>query len=207
MDPRDEFQANLIRNLISDLDVLIFHNSAFDVPNLTLNGLMRPTDIAKVEDTLIYARLAEPDELVQKNLAAVATRYLGLDPSGITMNQVFKELGMKITEGWRNFDLDRPCYIYGAAWDALVTARLRDPLKRAAHSRLTTGHPFGHMGLDSSTAWDLVERTGDQQIVPAPQCRVCVLMRVSGQVHQPTARGTAEAFQVLNSHGWCRQRR
>jgi DNA polymerase-1 len=158
LDPREEFQANLIRNTIADLDVLIFHNSPFDVPNLVLNGLMTEQDIAKVEDTMIYARLAEPDRLTKKDLTTLTVRYLELSPSHKTRNQVFKELGFKISEGWEHFDLDRPSYIFGAAWDGLVTARVRDLVKNAAHRRLTTGHPFRVWGLSSHDAWKLVER-------------------------------------------------
>jgi DNA polymerase I len=158
LDPRDPVQSKIIRDLTSGLDTLIFHNSAFDVPNLILNGLMRIEDIAKVVDTILYARLAEPSEFGGNTLSTVGERYLGLTPDGASMTQIFREIGWKKSDGYRYSDLHMPFYIYGAAWDALITARVRDVVRNAAGSRLTNDHPFTKTGLDAHEAWDLVER-------------------------------------------------
>lgn len=148
-----------MRCAIQQLKELIFHNAAYDVPNLVINGLMRIEDCNKVSDTLLWARMAEPDEITtKKSLTACGTRYLGMDPEGETMNQVFRSLGMKIADGYRRFDLDRPMYIIGAAMDAITTARLSPKVQAAARDRVTKGHPFSHIQLGASEVDGLLER-------------------------------------------------
>jgi DNA polymerase I len=113
-----------------------------------------------VTDTLLYARLAEPSVIVRKSVEECAVRYLGAARPSTTMNKVFRELGLTIKEGWRTFDVDRPVYVFGAAMDAILTARLEPVIRQAAFNRLTSGHPWIHSpyGVREDEAWRLVER-------------------------------------------------
>lgn len=137
---------------------LVFHNSAYDVPNLCINGLMTVEQCNKVIDTMIYARLAWPDTLSSKTLESLCGDLLGLKSGDPTMTKIFNQLGMTKAEGYRRFDLDRAEFIFRAAMDGLVTARILDPIRDAAYSTLTENHPFTRMGITGDAAWELVER-------------------------------------------------
>lgn len=158
LDPRDEVQAKLVSWAFDNATELIFHSSPFDVPNLAMNGLFRPEHAAKVTDTLIWARGAEPDNSISKNLGDCGKRYLGLSTDkGI--KTAMKAAGMTSTDQYyREMDLDRPFYARGAASDAVVTARLRDRVRQAYLTRLTVGHPFAEWGVEGEEAQTLVER-------------------------------------------------
>jgi DNA polymerase I-like protein with 3'-5' exonuclease and polymerase domains len=160
LDVRDPAQHALAVWAFGRLDKIIFHNSPYDVPNLGMSGLWRPEWCSKVVDTLLYARLAEPSVIMKKSVEECAARYLGIAKSTTTMNRLFRELGLTIAEGWKRFDLDRPVYVFGAAMDAIVTARLEEPVRRAAMDTLTTGHPWtaSPYGVRGYEAKRLVER-------------------------------------------------
>jgi hypothetical protein len=119
---------------------------------------MRIEDCNKVVDTLVYARLAEPGQLVRKGLSDLAERYLGLKPGSTSKNQIFKEMGFTVKEGWKIWDLNRPAFIYGAAADALVTARVLDHVRLTAVESMTKEHPYTSTGLDLGQASDVAER-------------------------------------------------
>lgn len=157
LDPRDPAQHRIIRFTIEHARQLVFHNSAFDVPSLAINGLFRAEDCFKVVDTLIWARLAWPSVITKKDLESVAIRLLGGERS-VPMKAIFKMLGLTQTDGWRQFDLDRPVYVLGAAKDAIATARILEPVRRAAIATLTTGHPFTDWGVDGAELDALIER-------------------------------------------------
>lgn len=159
LDPRDERQAKLIRWIMGQATELVFHNSAFDVPNLAVNSLFEVEWCAKVTDTLLYARQAEPDNRVSKSLGDCANRYLGLAYDKNGMANSAKATGIKSTqEMYHKFDLDRPVYVRGAATDATVTARLLPRVRKAALSRFVTGHPFTDWGVAGQEALDLMQR-------------------------------------------------
>lgn len=159
LDPRDARQAKLITWLFDNATELIFHNAAFDVPSLAINGLFKVSHAAKVVCTLIYARLAEPANTVPKSLAACVKRYLGITYDEKGMIDAGKAVGMKSKEQiFRDMDLDRPIYARGAAADAITTARLRTHVRNAAWNRLTTGHPFADWGVSGDEAAYLLER-------------------------------------------------
>lgn len=157
LDPRDPRQYEACRLLIQVSPALVFHNSAFDVPNLSRNGLITEGELHKIEDTLIYARMAEPDSLVGKNLAKVGHRYLGT-PTEDHLLAAFKMMGLTKEQGYYQFDIDRYVYLLGSASDAIMTAKLLPFVKQAAYDRLTTGHPFTDNGVTGDEAWALVER-------------------------------------------------
>jgi DNA polymerase I len=157
LDPRDPAQADEIRSTIRHAREISMHYSAFDVPTLVHNKLMRLDDIGKVVDTLIYARLAEPDERTSKSLLNCGHRYLGTDPTDALV-VAFKEARMSKAKGFEVYDLDRPLYVMGAAIDAIITARLLPRVREAALATLTTGHPFSRFGVTGQEALDLRDR-------------------------------------------------
>jgi DNA polymerase-1 len=157
LDPRDPAQANAIRRALSIARTLVIHNSPFDVPVLVRHGLMSYADISKVKDTLIYCRLAEPDERTSKSLLHAAARYLGTETTDV-LTQAFKALGMTKSAGFKTFDLDRPIYVQGAASDVILTARLLPRCREAANDRLTADHPFATYGVTGMDAEELLER-------------------------------------------------
>lgn len=156
LDPREPRQYQTIKTLIDQASQLIFHNSAFDVPNLSRNGLIGPEHCAKIEDTLVHARLAQPDSLTSKSLIHCGHRYLGTPTDDHLLN-AFKIAGLTKEQGYYQFDLDRYIYLLGAASDSLITSRLLDHVRTAAYDRLTTGHPFTDNGVSGTEAWDLIE--------------------------------------------------
>lgn len=158
LDPRDPPQYKTILFMFEHAIELIFHNSCYDVPNLAVNGLFLEEWCYKVWDTLLTARLAEPDSLVLKSLGDCCARYLGIPYDKGALQAAGKAVGMKNkVEIFRDMDLDRPVYARGAATDAVVTVRLKEPLKRAARARLTN-HPFADWGVTGSELEDLIER-------------------------------------------------
>lgn len=161
LDPRDPYQANLIRHTFGQAEELILHNSPFDIPNLYLNGLFDIEWCHKISDTLIWSRLANPGERVRKSLTEAADRYLKTGKGG-ELERSFKALGLNKKDGFRMFDLDRPIYLQGAASDPLLTFRLAPVVRQASYDRLTRNHPFPRQGVTGSEAWDLVDR--EQQI-------------------------------------------
>jgi DNA polymerase III epsilon subunit-like protein len=157
LDPRDPAQAEAIRTALREARRLVVHNSPFDVPILARHGLLRIEDINKVVDTLVYCRLAEPDERTSKALISAGHRYLGTDRDD-ALGRAFKALGMSKSTGFETFDLDRPIYVQGAAFDVILTARLLPLARAAAYRQITEGHPFTTYGVTGREAEDLVER-------------------------------------------------
>lgn len=156
-DPRDPAQHAAVKTVLDTVPTLVFHNSPFDVPQLAHNGLMDERSAHKVADTLLYARLADPDEKGDRSLANCTRRYLGWDVSdGVAVRA--KQLGITKSEWFRRSDIDRPSYRWDAASDAIATARLYPLVRQAAYDRLTTGHPFTVYGLRGDDAWRLVDR-------------------------------------------------
>lgn len=141
LDPRDEYQRRILTQTLADARQIVLHNAPFDVPVLVRNGYMRHADINKVIDTLIYCRLAEPDERTSKGLLAASARYLGSAPQDI-LQVAFKAAGVKKQgDGWLTFDLDRPVYVQGVAIDVVATARILPLARAAALGRTQNAHP------------------------------------------------------------------
>lgn len=156
-DPRDPAHALALRDIFREARELVFHNSPFDVPPLAHNGLLTTGDARKVTDTLIWARLADPDERGDRSLANAARRYLGMVvEDGVTARA--RGMGMTKSEYFRRIDLNSPNYRWDAASDGVATARLKDVIRRAAYRRLTEGHPFSTFGVTGEEAERLVDR-------------------------------------------------
>lgn len=157
LDPRDPVQADVIRRGLAFARTLIMHNSPHDARVLVMNGLMTPDDCFRITDTLVYARLAVPDEHTSKNLGMCASRYLGTAADD-TLFRAFRALGMSRKDGFHTFDLDRPVYTINAALDGLMTFALLPHVRRAALDTLTKDHPFTRYGVTGAEAEELRER-------------------------------------------------
>lgn len=202
LDPRDPMQAEMIRRTFELATEILFHNSPFDVPNLYMNGLISLHAVGKITDTLIWSRLANPDEMVRKSLELACDRYLKTG-AGDELSKAFKALGLSKTEGYRRFDLDRPIYLQGSASDPLMTYRLADVVKQAAYDRLTKNHPFGAKGVAGEEAWSLVMR--EQIINRTLLKRTCKGFRVDfeylDRYQAENARELQEADRALEEAG------
>src|SRR5690606_24282457 len=165
-DPRDDFQRDLIQRSLSFARELYFWNAAFDVPNLARNGLLTIDDCNKITDGVLYARLAEPDELVRKSLTDSWERWghggRRTIKGGKAVDEnraMFRAMGAKNkVEGFLRADLHMPAFVHAAALDVIRTARLVPLARKAAYHQLTTGHPWTKSGVKGDEAWDLVER-------------------------------------------------
>lgn len=156
-DPRDPMHHQALRDIFQEVPELVFHNSPFDVPPLAHIGVLTADDAEKVTDTLIWARLADPDERGDRSLANATRRYLGLEvEDGVTARA--RRLGMTKSEYFLRIDLNSPAYRWDAASDGIATARLKDLVRRAALLRITTGHPFSTYGVQGAEAERLVDR-------------------------------------------------
>lgn len=147
------------RQVIARASSLILHNSSFDIPGIVAAGMMTLDQIAKVQDTLIHARLALPDTMERKGLGALCVRYLGLAEMADGMGRAFKAAGYKSTaEGFAKMDIDAPIYRFGAMADTVATLRLLGPIIDAAVDQLTD-HPFEKYGhADRASAMEVIER-------------------------------------------------
>jgi len=202
-DPREEAQYHASHKLINSGDQrLAFHNSAFDVPILSIIGLMDQENIERVIDTLLWARLAEPDERARKTLTNAAAKHLGIEISD-PLPGMLKTLGISKQVWYEKFDLDTPAYRLMAATDAILTHRLVSPVRDAAFRRLTEGHPFSRYGVTGSEALDLVDR---EQIINRQHLRrTCRGFLVDPEYLDEYRDTTAAEMRVieaaLESHG------
>jgi DNA polymerase-1 len=164
LDPRDPMQANLCLWTMREAPALIFHGATFDIPPMVFHKLMDLDSINKVHDTLVYARMAEPDRMVDKSLTGCVKRYLGASfDSDATIKAAFKAAGHKtLAAGFANVDIDAPVYLRSACMDTALTAELAPILWQACITRMTTGHPFVSKGVDHAEAARVIER---EQIV------------------------------------------
>lgn len=156
-DPRDPAQWSAVRDIFQEVPELVFHGSPFDVPNIAQNGLLRPEDARRVTDTMIWARLADPDERGDRKLATCAQKYLGIHvEDGVTARA--RRMNMTKSQYFLRVDLNSPAYRWDAASDGIATARLRNLVRQAALTRITSGHPFTQFGVTGQDAERLVDR-------------------------------------------------
>ena len=133
--------------------MLVLHNAAFDVPLLYQNGVMGLADIAKVHDTVIYARMAYPTP-------SSTSRWSRWPPPGGIPGRGGDH--GPVVQGQRPHHrrgfirLDKPIYRLGA---------MASPSPRSASSQIQAslepagrGHLFDAYGVDSADAVALMER-------------------------------------------------
>jgi DNA polymerase-1 len=172
-DPRDPAQFQIIRRVLNSGRTLVIHYSVFDAPVLYKVGLMDLDTCWNVEDTLIWARGADPrDKHGGHKLFQVTHKYLGMGDGTDPMPPVLRMLNVSTNTWYEDFDLNTPVYRFMAASDAIACARLRPILRQAFYDRLTRysppikgrpydnakGHPFGQFGVKGDEAWRLVDR-------------------------------------------------
>lgn len=161
-DPRDPYQRDIIVKTLAFAKSLLFWNAAYDITNLARNRLLTARECARVTDGVLYARLAEPDELVRKSLTDSWERYCGSGDTSKATDEnraMFRAMGARNkVEGFLRADLHMPMFVHAAALDVIRTARLVSVVRDAAYRRLTAGHPYGDEGVTGDEAWALVER-------------------------------------------------
>lgn len=157
LDPlRKPQDRDAVRVIMDKAHQVVLHNSSFDVPGLTANGLMDLDQISKVTDTLIYARMAYPDTLHKKGLGFLAAELLGMAEYSGGMARAFAAAGYKSgAEGFFKMDIDSPIYRKGAMADTVATLLLLRPIKEACWDNLTN-HPFESHGAPDPVS--LMER-------------------------------------------------
>jgi DNA polymerase I len=157
LDPIDDRDA--IRDCISSARELVFHGGAYDVPIMVSAGLMSVSDIDKVTDTLITARMAAPGEMVPKKLGAACQRHLGGDYARLkdSLERGFKTItgAMSKSVMFDRLGLDSPAFVAYSAFDVVMTARLHTALPAAVIDRLNDAGPFPGQGAEAAY---LIER-------------------------------------------------
>lgn len=146
LDPTLDRQA--IRDALAAATELTFHNAPFDVPSLVAAGLMEPGHVAKVNDTLVSARIAAPSERGGRRLGELASKYLSVDYERAKRQseQSWRQVtGLPRAEMFRRAGLFSEAYCMYAGWDVIMTARLRPVVDQAVVTRTTT-HPFKTSG-------------------------------------------------------------
>lgn len=165
LDPdRTEHHDAVLRSLYARASKITLHNAPFDSPALLRSGLLTREDIlTKVTDTLVLARMADPNPMKRKGLAVLSARRLGLEEFSGGMDLAFKAAGYSNRQlGYEHMDIDSPIYRFGAMADTVVTARL-EPLLRQDCLDVLLDHPFVEKGAtDLSEAERIV---ADQETV------------------------------------------
>lgn len=160
LDPRVESHRLAFREALSCAEILVFHNSAFDVPPLVAAGLMHLSDISKVFDTLVCARMAITGFAAKRGLADLERRYLSKVLRSATKDQFTgwaKINGLKKSEAFSIAGYDHPVYQLYAGWDGILTSMIHPYVIEDAIRQLTD-HPFDRYGANYATAKYLIER-------------------------------------------------
>jgi DNA polymerase I len=148
-----------LETLFEMASTVCWHNSCFDIPILFHNQLIGVGSIAKTTDTLLLARLADPDPYHPKKLEQLAVKHLGLSELAGGMNVAFKAAGYRtIQEGYEHMSVESPVYRLGAMIDTVATLHLEPVLRDAARHWLTD-HPFVAYGATDVAAADEIIAT------------------------------------------------
>lgn len=160
LDATDERHRAAAREALAAARVLVFHNSPFDVPPLVAAGIMALSDVDKVVDTLVYARMALTGERDGRKLSDLEKRYL----SGVLRTMTKDNLAewgkinrLTKSEMFARAQYRDPVYAMYAGWDGVLTSMLLPHVRKAAKHQLTN-HPFGRYGADGDQADYLMER-------------------------------------------------
>lgn len=202
LDPDNPMHKVAIRTALAEATTILMHNSPFDAPIMVVMGLMRAADVAKVEDTLVSARLAYPGERVSKSLGAASERYLGRGYGVLksSLEQGFKEAtGLSKAAMFKRLGLGSPAYVAYAAFDIIMTARLGEALPAAVTHRLTT-HPWKDLRNDPARLIHR-EQTVNRMLL-ARSCKgIEIDFDVVDELKGDMARVVAESDKVLWDHG------
>lgn len=155
LDPRrDTNDERLTRVLLGTSGEVIFHNAPFDIPILWHARLIDADVVSRVVDTLVLARLADPDPFHSKTLTKLVGRHLGWADFDGGMELAFKAAGYKThAAGYEGMDIDSPVYRLGAMADTVATLRL-EPLLRDEARHWLTDHPFAAFGAATAEEAD-----------------------------------------------------
>lgn len=146
LDP--DTQQDAIREIFATAHEIVLHNSPFDIPILVNSGLMRLGDVEKVYDTIVTARMAHPSDHGGNGLGQACTAYLGGE---YALWKSSLEDGFKAVTGWskkemfKRLGLTSPAYVAYAAFDVIMTSRLRRALPQAVTIMLSQG-PWARRG-------------------------------------------------------------
>src|SRR5690606_35455596 len=160
LDATNDTHRAAVREALGKAKRLIFHNSAFDVPPMVVDGLMALDDIDKIWDTLVAARMALTGFGARRGLGDLEARYLAGRLRSETKDRFAswaKGNGLKKGEAFAKAGYHHPVYLMYAGWDGILTSLIRPFVYQDAHNQLTD-HPFGRYGADSETAHYLIER-------------------------------------------------
>lgn len=162
LDPRDQAQYGVIRDLVNQAaGLVVLHNAPFDVPPLVKLGLMDLDTISRVWDTKVAGAMAYTLKEDSKALQVLASRdeLLGLAPGESSMSTAFSAAGYsRETDGWHDMDIDAPVYRLGAMADTVVTLRLAPVIVNQVIEWLTTGPETLAGTVDADRALELLER-------------------------------------------------
>lgn len=197
LDPRDPVQKYAISQALAHTEHLVLHNSPFDIPSLAHNQLLTTAQCARMTDTLVYARMANPSDHGGNGLLECAGRYLGTRAAN-QLEAAMKALGLSRGAGYEKFDIDRPMYVMGAATDVILTSRLLPVVRAAALSRLTSGHPYLKYGVKGEEAQRLVER--EQRINRIMLARTVKGLRVDYEYLDDYRSDNADAIELAADH-------
>ena len=167
LDPRDPAQFQLAYKILNSGRDLVFHGATFDVPVLHVIGLMELGACWKSWCTKVWASGTLPSDKGGRELFRMLAKYVGIGDGKDALAPMLKKLGKSKDAWFENTDLNTPTYLLGAVVDAIGTARLHDPIRRAFFAQLTEGHPFSKTGVTGDEAWRLVDReqiTNQQQL-------------------------------------------
>lgn len=144
------------RDMIGRASALVLHNAPYDVPILWHAGLIGIAGVRRVIDTLLLARLADPDQYHPKSLTALSVKHLGLADFADGMKVAFKAAGYAThTAGYLGMDIDSPVYRMGAMADTVATLKLEPVMRREARHWLTD-HPFLSFGAQTDDQADAI---------------------------------------------------
>jgi DNA polymerase-1 len=160
LDERSPAHRRAFRDALKSAKQLVFHNSPFDVPPLVVAGLMDLDDIAKVVDTLVYARMALTEFAAKRGLGDLEKRYLQSSLRSETKNRFndwAKVNGLNKSQAFAVAGYDHPVYQMYAGWDGILTSMVLPHVMAQAYQQ-TTDHPFGRYGADAGQAKYLMQR-------------------------------------------------
>lgn len=163
LDAHDAKHREAARIALSRANLLLFHNSPFDVPPLIEIGAMDYGDIARVWDTLITARQGISSDRGGHGLADIEKRLLARGSVGTkdVFNKIAKVHKWNKSEVYDKLQYGDIPYMHYSGWDGIVT-RMAYPLLLDLAFRQYTNHPFGIYGADGEQALRLIYR--EQQV-------------------------------------------